>query len=57
MSSVNSFVADALTYNNHLGYAFSLTDTIATGLASCIRTMKGIKANALQVEFKDVLPR
>lgn len=51
VKSGNSFVTDAPTDNNGLGQAFSPTDTIATGLASCILTMMGIKANGLDVDI------
>lgn len=51
VKSGNSFVTDAPTDNNGLGQAFSPTDTVATGLASCILTMMGIKANGLEVDI------
>jgi uncharacterized OsmC-like protein len=35
-----------------MGQAFSPTDTIATGLASCMLTVMGIKANSFPVELK-----
>lgn len=43
------FITDAPIDNNGLGEAFSPTDTVATGLASCIITMMGIKARDLGV--------
>ena len=49
LKSNNSFVTDAPVDNNGLGEAFSPTDTVATGLASCMLTMMGIKANGLEV--------
>lgn len=52
LKSGDSFVTDAPTDNNGLGQAFSPTDTVATGLASCILTMMGIKANGLEVDLK-----
>lgn len=52
LQSNDSFVTDAPVDNNGLGQAFSPTDTIATGLASCMLTMMGIKANGLEVDLK-----
>ncbi|MGC1516553.1 MAG: OsmC family protein [Maribacter sp.] len=52
LKSNDSFVTDAPTDNNGLGQAFSPTDTVATGLASCMLTMMGIKANGLEIELK-----
>lgn len=53
VKSGDSFVTDAPTDNNGLGQAFSPTDTIATGLASCMLTMMGIKARGLNIELKN----
>ncbi len=52
LRSGNEFITDAPIDNNGLGEAFSPTDTVATGLASCILTMMGIKANGLEVNLK-----
>ena len=52
LRSGNEFITDAPIDNNGLGQAFSPTDTVATGLASCILTMMGIKANGLEVDLK-----
>lgn len=52
LQSNDSFVTDAPVDNNGLGQAFSPTDTVATGLASCMLTMMGIKANGLEVDLK-----
>ncbi|SIR03150.1 OsmC family protein [Maribacter ulvicola] len=52
LKSNDSFVTDAPLDNNGLGQAFSPTDTVATGLASCMLTMMGIKANGLEVDLK-----
>ena len=52
IKSNDSFVTDAPTDNNGLGQAFSPTDMVATGLASCMLTMMGIKANGMEVELK-----
>jgi uncharacterized OsmC-like protein len=37
--------------NNGKGEAFSPTDTVANGLASCMFTVMGIKARDLEVDF------
>lgn len=52
LKSGDSFVTDAPTDNNGLGQAFSPTDTVATGLASCMLTMMGIKSNGLEIDLK-----
>lgn len=52
LKSADSFVTDAPTDNNGLGEAFSPTDTIATGLASCMITIMAIKANSMGIELK-----
>lgn len=49
--SGNELVTDAPVDNNGLGEAFSPTDTIATGLASCMLTMMGIKARDIEVDL------
>ena len=49
--SGNSFITDAPLDNNGLGKAFSPTDTVATGLGSCMITVMGIKANRLGVDL------
>ena len=46
------FQTDAPTDNHGLGQAFSPTDTVATGLASCMLTVMGIKARHLDVDLK-----
>ncbi len=51
LRSGDSFITDAPVDNNGLGQAFSPTDTVATGLASCIVTMMGMKANGLGVDL------
>ncbi|WP_271855722.1 OsmC family protein [Patiriisocius marinus] len=48
LKSGNSFTTDAPVDNNGKGEAFSPTDTVATGLANCMLTMMGIKANTLE---------
>lgn len=52
LRSGDEFITDAPLDNNGLGEAFSPTDTIATGLASCMLTMMGIKAQDLEVDLK-----
>ena len=49
--SGNEFITDAPTDNNGLGEAFSPTDTVATGLASCMLTVMGIKARDINVDL------
>ena len=44
LKSGATFITDAPTDNNGNGEAFSPTDTVATGLASCMITMMGIKS-------------
>ncbi len=51
VKSGNTFITDAPTDNNGKGLAFSPTDTIATGLASCMMTVMGIKARDLDVDL------
>lgn len=49
--SNNSFLTDAPVDNNGKGEAFSPTDTVATGLASCMITVMGIKARDMGVDM------
>ncbi|WP_323027880.1 OsmC family protein [Gelidibacter japonicus] len=51
LKSGNAFITDAPTDNNGKGLAFSPTDTVATGLASCMMTVMGIKARDLGVDM------
>jgi len=53
IKSGNTFITDAPTDNNGKGEAFSPTDTVATGLASCMLTVMGIKAKQLDVSLDD----
>ena len=49
--SGNEIISDAPLDNNGKGEAFSPTDTVANGLASCMFTVMGIKARDLGVDF------
>ncbi len=51
--SGDTFVTDAPVDNNGLGQAFSPTDTVATGLGSCMITVMGMKAEGLGVDLTD----
>ncbi len=51
LRSGDTFITDAPVDNNGLGQAFSPTDTVATGLASCMLTMMGIKSRVLDVDL------
>nr|WP_321233515.1 OsmC family protein [uncultured Psychroserpens sp.] len=55
LKSNNSFITDAPLDNNGRGEAFSPTDTVATGLASCMITVMGIKARDLGVDMTGTL--
>jgi uncharacterized OsmC-like protein len=51
LQSGSEIISDAPVDNNGKGEAFSPTDTVANGLASCMFTVMGIKANDLGVDF------
>jgi uncharacterized OsmC-like protein len=51
LQSDNTFITDAPLDNNGKGEAFSPTDTVATGLASCMLTVMGIKARDMGVDM------
>ena len=51
IQSGTEIISDAPTDNNGKGEAFSPTDTVANGLASCMMTVMGIKARDLNVDF------
>lgn len=51
VKSNNTFLTDAPLDNNGKGEAFSPTDTVATGLASCMLTVMGIKARNMNVDM------
>lgn len=52
LQSGNTFITDAPLDNNGKGEAFSPTDTVATGLASCMMTVMGIKAREMDIDLK-----
>lgn len=51
LKSGNEIISDAPTDNNGKGEAFSPTDTVANGLASCMMTIMGIKANGMEIDL------
>jgi uncharacterized OsmC-like protein len=51
LQSGSKIITDAPTDNNGKGEAFSPTDSIANGLASCMFTVMGIKAQDMGVDF------
>ncbi|MTE27335.1 OsmC family protein [Winogradskyella ouciana] len=51
IKSNNAFLTDAPIDNNGKGEAFSPTDTVATGLASCMLTVMGIKARDMDIDM------
>ena len=51
LKSGSEIITDAPTDNNGKGEAFSPTDTVATGLASCMLTIMGIKAEKIAVDI------
>jgi uncharacterized OsmC-like protein len=51
LQSGSEIISDAPLDNNGKGEAFSPTDTVANGLASCMFTVMGIKARDLGVDF------
>lgn len=53
LRSGDVFLTDAPVDNKGKGEAFSPTDTVATGLASCMLTMMGMKAEGLTVDLTD----
>ncbi len=55
LKSGSSYFTDAPLDNQGKGEAFSPTDTVATGLANCMLTIMGIKANDLDVDLKGTM--
>lgn len=54
LKSGNEIITDAPVDNFGKGEAFSPTDSVATALASCMITVMAIKANQLNIEFKNI---
>ncbi|MCH7524155.1 MAG: OsmC family protein [Bacteroidetes bacterium] len=55
LKSGDTYITDAPTDNNGKGEAFSPTDTVATGLANCMLTVMGIKAQDLNIEMSGTI--
>lgn len=51
LASGSEIISDAPIDNNGKGAAFSPTDTVANGLASCMFTMMGIKVRDLEINL------
>ncbi|HLU50753.1 MAG TPA: OsmC family protein [Flavobacteriaceae bacterium] len=51
LQSGSTYITDAPVDNNGRGEAFSPTDTVATGLANCMLTVMGIKAQNMGVNM------
>ena len=51
LKSGNTYTTDAPVDNNGKGEAFSPTDTVATGLANCMLTVMGIKAERMEIDL------
>lgn len=54
LQSNSIFETDAPTDNQGKGERFSPTDLMATSLAACMITVMGIKAQAMQIDLKEV---
>lgn len=54
LKSGNQLITDAPTDNHGRGEAFSPTDLVATGLASCMISIMGIQANTSQINLGDI---
>lgn len=53
LASSKKLITDAPVDNHGKGEAFSPTDSVATGLASCMLTILGIKSSGLELNLKD----
>ena len=51
LQSGSEIISDAPIDNNGKGEAFSPSDTVANGLASCMFTMMGIKARDMEIDL------
>jgi len=51
IKSGDEFITDAPVDNNGKGEAFSPTDTVANGLATCMITVMGIKARDMDIDM------
>lgn len=51
VQSGTEIISDAPIDNNGKGEAFSPTDIVANGLATCMLTVMGIKARDLEIDF------
>ena len=51
LQSGSEIISDAPVDNHGKGEAFSPTDTVANGLATCMMTVMGIKARDLGIDF------
>lgn len=51
LQSGSEIISDAPLDNNGKGEAFSPTDTVANGFATCMMTVMGIKAREMEVDF------
>lgn len=51
LRSGSVFNTDAPVDNNGKGEAFSPTDTVATGLANCMLTVMGVKAEKMSIDM------
>lgn len=52
IKSGNIIITDAPIDNHGKGEAFSPTDLVATALASCMLTIMGIKARAMEIDLE-----
>jgi len=52
LKSGETMITDAPTDNNGKGAAFSPTDTVATGLATCMLTIMGIRAGKKNINIQ-----
>ena len=51
LQSGSEIISDAPLDNNGKGEAFSPTDTVANGFATCMMTVMGIKAREMGIDF------